>query len=56
MERIKTDQEDQPTLPFLASQKLILASQQGYFPDWNRFDSICFHNFKGRLYPCSPYK
>ena len=23
-------------LPFLASQKLILASQQGYFPDLNR--------------------
>ena len=43
-------------LPILASQKLILASQQGYFPDLNRFDSICFHIFKGRLYPCSPYK
>ena len=37
-------------LPFLASQKLILASQQGYFPDSNRFDSICFHIFKGDDY------
>jgi len=32
MERIKTDQETD----LLASQKLILASQQGYFPDLNR--------------------
>ena len=32
-------------LPFLASQKLILASQQGYFSDLNRF-SICFYIFK----------
>ena len=34
-------------LPFSSSAEAILASQQGYFPDLNRFDSICFHIFKG---------
>ena len=43
MERITTNRKDQPTCH-------ILASQQGYFPDLNRFDSICFHIFKGDDY------
>ena len=52
----QNESEGSTDLPFLASQKLILTSQQGYFPDSNRFDSICFYTFKGQLYPYSPYK
>ena len=37
-------------LPFSSSAEAILASQQGYFPDSNRFSSICFYIFKGDDY------
>ena len=37
-------------LPFSSSAEAILASQQGYFPDSNRFGSICFYIFKGDDY------
>jgi len=30
-----------------ASQKLFLASRQGYFPDTKQIDSICFQIFQG---------
>ena len=37
-------------LPFSSSAEAIIASQQGYFPDSNRFGSICFYIFKGDDY------
>ena len=44
------DQNRSTDLPFSSSAEAILASQQGYFPDSNRFGSICFHIFKGDDY------
>ena len=45
---------DQHYLLFLASQKLILASQQGYFPDLNRLTQSVFRFSKGNFTPAFP--
>ena len=45
------DQNRSTDLPFSSSAEAILASQQGYFLNSNRFDSICFHMFKGAVIP-----